>query len=45
VLSKNCYDHVKTIIQSSKLKKARILAKVLRWSHRCSKRGKVWTRF
>jgi len=34
VLSKNCYDHVKPIIQSSKLKIASILAKCLRCSYR-----------
>jgi len=39
VLSKNCYDHVKPIIQSTKLKMAGISAKCLRWSYRGTKWG------
>jgi len=39
VLSKNCYDHVKPIIQSTKVKIASIFAKFLRWSYRGTKCG------
>ena len=39
VLSKNCYDHVKPIIQSTKMKIASNLAKFLRWSYRGTKWG------
>jgi len=45
VLSKNCYDHVKPIIQSTNLKIDSILAKFLRWSYRGTKWGEIWTRF
>jgi len=37
MLSKNCYDHVKPIIQSTKLQIASILPKFLRQSYRRTK--------
>ena len=44
MLSKNCYDHVKPIIQSTKLKIASILPKFLRQSYRRTKWGEIRTR-
>jgi len=45
VLSKNSYDHVKPIIQCTKMKIASLLPKFLRWSYRRTKWGEIWTRF
>jgi len=43
---KDCYDHLKAIIQSTNLKIASILAKFLRWSYRGTKWGEeIRTKF